>query len=115
MRRVVIGAGAQVQTVDMLDQVSGANGIGQVGQKDGFCVPPLTGTSFETFRKVFPAYWPFMRDAQVDLSARLEDWEMPIQTAFALVLHEEIEAGEKAIERDREKLRGYGLLDCQSS
>jgi len=70
---------------------------------------------FDTFRKVFPAFWPFMRDAQVDLSARLEDREMPIQTAFALVLHEEIEAGEKAIERDREKLRRYGLLVSQSS
>ena len=66
---------------------------------------------FDTFRKVFPAFWPFMRDAQIDLSARLEDREMPVQTAFALLLHEDIEAGDMAIERDRERLRGYGLLD----
>ena len=68
------------------------------------------GSQFDAFRKVFPAFWPFMRDAQVDIASRHDARDMPVQTAFALVIHDDIEAGDAALDRDKERLRAYGFI-----
>lgn len=59
---------------------------------------------FDTFRMAGAAFWLLMRDAQIELTARMEGSDVPIQTAFALLVHDDLAAGNHAVERDLERL-----------
>lgn len=60
---------------------------------------------FSAFRMAGAAFWLLMRDSQVELSGRMESRDVPIQTAFALLIHDDLEAGEHAIARDAQRLQ----------
>ena len=64
-------------------------------------------SDFKTVHATFRhggAFWKLMHDSQKDLAECLEERSSNIDTAFALVLHDYVEAGTAATERDRATL-----------
>lgn len=61
------------------------------------------GTIYRSFSNQ-GGFWLLMRDAQKDLAKCLEEQTSVMDTAFAIVLHEDLEAGQAATNRDLAKL-----------
>lgn len=61
------------------------------------------GRAWRAFRNT-GGFWKLMREAQKDLAETLDSEVSAIETAFALVMHHDIEAGEAATARDTKLL-----------
>lgn len=65
------------------------------------------GRAWKAFRTT-GGFWKLMRESQKDLAEALDSRVSSIETAFALIMHDDVTAGEAATERDAKLLAGEG-------